>query len=50
MDKKDLKTNENKIDRTQIKIDKMRMILSDQEKCKEIAQKLCAYISENTKS
>lgn len=30
---------------TQIKLEKMRSILSDKEKCKEIAQKLCAYIS-----
>ena len=33
---------------TQIKLEKMRSVLSDKEKCKEIAQKLCAYISKNS--
>ncbi|MBR5303319.1 MAG: hypothetical protein IKU37_00660 [Candidatus Gastranaerophilales bacterium] len=40
-----------KIDRqkqTEQKLNKMRNIVYDQEKCKEIAQKLCAYISKNS--
>jgi len=31
------------------KISKMRMILQDSEKCKEIAQKLTAYIADDKK-
>ena len=33
---------------TQNKLEKMRETVLDSEKCKEIAQKLCAYISENS--
>lgn len=39
------KTKEQKELEMQNKIDKMRIILTDEQKCKEIAQKLCAYIS-----
>ena len=48
MDKKDINSIENRTDKMQDKINKMRMILCDKEKCKEIAQKLCAYISKNS--
>ena len=47
MDYNDNKTKEQKSYEIQEKLDKMRMILTDEEKCKEIAQKLCAYISSN---
>ena len=45
MNNNDIKTKEQKEYELQEKLDKMRMILTDEEKCKEIAQKLCAYIS-----
>ena len=35
-------------EQTNQKLDKMRSVVYDQEKCKEIAQKLCAYISEKS--
>jgi len=47
MNNNDNKTKEQKTYEMQDKLDKMRMILTDEEKCKEIAQKLCAYISSN---
>ena len=42
------KTKEERQEQTEQKLDKMRSIICDQEKCKEIAQKLCAYISKNS--
>ena len=45
MENNDIKNKQQKADEMQDKLDKMRMILTDSEKCKEIAQKLCAYIS-----
>ena len=42
---KDLTTNQEKKEQTEVKLEKMRQIVADEEKCKEIAQKLCAYIS-----
>lgn len=45
MKNNDIKSKEQKEYELQEKLDKMRMILTDEEKCKEIAQKLCAYIS-----
>ena len=39
--------NKNLSNDTQNKLEKMRSCLLDKEKCKEIAQKLCAYISSN---
>lgn len=42
---KDLTTNQDKKEQTEAKLEKMRQIVTDEEKCKEIAQKLCAYIS-----
>ena len=40
------KSNEDKQKQTEDKIEKMRFIITDEQKCKEIAQKLCAYISQ----
>lgn len=37
--------NQDKKAETNAKLEKMRIILTDEQKCKEIAQKLCAYIS-----
>ena len=49
MDKNnDIKTKEERNNETQDKLEKMRLVVSDEEKCKEIAQKLCAYISGNS--
>ena len=48
MDKNYGKTKEEREEQTKQKIDKMRSVVYDQEKCKEIAQKLCAYISGNS--
>lgn len=45
MDNNDIKTKEQRENELQNKLEKMRIILTDEEKCKEIAQKLCAYIS-----
>lgn len=45
-DFKDLTTNQEKKEQTEVKLEKMRQIITDGEKCKEIAQKLCAYISQ----
>lgn len=45
MDNNDIKTKEQKANEMQEKLEKMRIILTDEERCKEIAQKLCAYIS-----
>lgn len=33
---------------TEVKLEKMRCIVMDETRCKEIAQKLCAYISSNS--
>ena len=44
MDKNLFNNIKDKKDDTNEKLDKMRTILYDEEKCKEIAQKLCAYI------
>jgi hypothetical protein len=43
---KDLTANKDKKEQTETKLEKMRQIVADEEKCKEIAQKLCAYISQ----
>lgn len=48
MENKDLNSKQNKAQETQNKLEKMRSVAYDQEKCKEIAQKLCAYISKNS--
>ena len=48
MDKNYGKTKEERKEQTEQKINKMRSVIYDQEKCKEIAQKLCAYISGNS--
>lgn len=48
MEKKYEKTKEERQEQTKQKIDKMRSVVYDEEKCKEIAQKLCAYISGNS--
>ena len=48
MDKNYEKTKEQRQEQTEQKLDKMRSVVYDQEKCKEIAQKLCAYISNNS--
>ena len=40
------KFNEDKQKQTEDKLEKMRSIVTDEQKCKEIAQKLCAYISQ----
>lgn len=49
MDKNnDIKTKQDRFNQTQDKIDKMRIIAHDSERCKEIAQKLCAYIAKNS--
>lgn len=42
------KTNQDKKEETEQKLNKMRNIVYDEEKCKEIAQKLCAYIAKNS--
>ena len=42
---KDFTTAQDKKKETENKLEKMRQILADENKCKEIAQKLCAYIS-----
>ena len=42
------KNNSQNNEETQDKLENMRKILFDSEKCKEIAQKLCAYISKNS--
>ena len=42
---KDLTTKQDNKAQTEDKLEKMRQMLIDEEKCKEIAQKLCAYIS-----
>ena len=48
MDKNCGKTKEERQEQTEQKLDKMRSVVYDEEKCKEIAQKLCAYISSNS--
>lgn len=48
MENKDLQSKQKKEQETQEKLEKMRNILYDENKCKEIAQKLCAYISKNS--
>ena len=48
MDKNQEKTKEERQEQTQNKLNSMRNILYDEERCKEIAQKLCAYISKNS--
>ena len=48
MDEKNTNLNKNLKSDTQNKLEKMRNCLYDKEKCKEIAQKLCAYISGNS--
>ena len=45
---KDLTTKQDNKAQTEDKLEKMRQILTNEEKCKEIAQKLCAYISEKS--
>ncbi len=46
MDKSDdIKKYQTSNEQMQEKLEKMRYILTDEQKCKEIAQKLCAYIS-----
>ena len=47
MSDKNTNLNKNLSNDTQNKLEKMRNCLLDKEKCKEIAQKLCAYISSN---
>ena len=42
------KTKQDKKEQTEQKLNKMRSVVYDEEKCKEIAQKLCAYISKNS--
>ena len=42
------KTKKERQEQTEQKLDKMRSVVYDQEKCKEIAQKLCAYISKSS--
>lgn len=37
--------NQIKTKDTDAKLESMRMLVLDEQKCKEIAQKLCAYIS-----
>ncbi len=41
----DIKTKEQKQEEINKKLEFMRNSLFDEQKCKEIAQKLCAYIS-----
>ena len=48
MDKESEKTPEQRQEQTEQKLNKMRSVVYDEEKCKEIAQKLCAYISKNS--
>ena len=48
MDKNYGKTKEERQAQTEQKLDKMRSVVYDEERCKEIAQKLCAYISQNS--
>lgn len=48
MDKDKEQSKEQLQRQTQEKLNKMRIALYDEEKCKEIAQKLCAYISKNS--
>lgn len=48
MDKNYEKTKHEHKEQTEQKLNKMRSVVYDQEKCKEIAQKLCAYISKNS--
>ena len=48
MDKNLFNNNQDKKDDTNAKLDKMRAILFNEEKCKEIAQKLYAYISKGS--
>ena len=42
------KTKQDKKEQTEQKLNKMRSVVCDEQKCKEIAQKLCAYISKNS--
>lgn len=42
------KTQQERKEQTEQKLNKMRSVVYDEEKCKEIAQKLCAYISKNS--
>jgi len=42
------KTKQDKKEQTEQKLNKMRSVVYDEQKCKEIAQKLCAYISKNS--
>ena len=39
------KTQQERKEQTEQKLSKMRSVVYDEQKCKEIAQKLCAYIS-----
>lgn len=48
MDKDFQKTQQERKEQTEQKLNKMRSVVLDEEKCKEIAQKLCAYISKNS--
>ncbi|MBQ4647135.1 MAG: hypothetical protein IJB79_07280 [Candidatus Gastranaerophilales bacterium] len=48
MDKNKIKSKEEKAQEMQNKLEKMRFVLTDEQKCKEIAQKLCAYINKNS--
>ena len=41
------KPMQNQDKQTQDKLEKMRSIIADEQRCKEIAQKLCAYIAKN---
>ena len=47
MDKYNYNYNSQKKEETENKLENMRKTVLDSEKCKEIAQKLCAYISKN---
>jgi len=48
MDNNFEKTQQERKEQTEQKLNKMRSVVYDEEKCKEIAQKLCAYISKNS--
>lgn len=48
MNKNYEKTKQERQKQTEEKLNKMRQTLLDKENCKEIAQKLCAYISKKS--
>ena len=48
MDKNYEKTTQEREKETEEKLNKMRSVVYDENKCKEIAQKLCSYISKNS--